>query len=497
MNRYSLTYDFGSGSVKAALVDGEHHIAAAKSQAYNTYFPRKDWAVQKPQELWSAMVTATREVMRVCGARPEDIKGIAISHTATTIIFTDKDGNAVSDCVMWMDGRAGKQAEEINSILGSTHFGGKNVISKLLWFSKNRPELIEKAYAMLDVAAYLIHRLTGEFMYEFTGARATCLLDVDTRQWMDERFEAAQFPKRLIPQKLITTTERAGGLTAVAAEELGLMAGTPVFGGCSDHATAVLGTGGTKPGDAHIYIGTSAWLIVCTAGDDPNKGPMPSPVPGMRYHFYSTDSGGDSIEYLIRTYFSHEKELGENVYDRIAAAIEDRSSVKDVLFLPFLTGASAPVSDTTVRASLLNISADTTREDIARAVVEGIGFNLRLMMDYCREETGITVKCLRGVGGGLQTPGMVQAITDILNVPVEIVREPRFSGNIGLAVAVETGLGEHPGGFSALDEIIKPEAVYMPRQLSQERYDRLYKAYKSSFYALKSVYNQLNGGESV
>ena len=492
MSRYSLTYDFGSGSVKAALVDEKHNIAASISQAYSTYFPRKDWAVQKPEELWSSMVLATRGVMRQAGIAPSQIKGMAISHTATTIIFTDKEGTAISDCVMWMDGRAWKQAEDINRALGQELFNGKNVISKLRWFSENQPEIIENAYAMLDVAAFLLKRLTGEFMYEFTGARATCLLDVDTKQWIEERFAAAKFPKRLIPERLIIPTEKAGVLTAETAAELGLLEGIPVFGGCSDHATAVLGTGGTKPGDAHIYIGTSAWLVVCTSGDAPNKGSMPSPVTGMRYHFYSTDSGGDSIEHLIRTYFTHEKETDEKVYDRIAEAIQDRSNVKDVIFLPFLTGASAPISDTTVRASLLNISADTTREDIARAVVEGVGFNLRLMMDYCHEETGCLVSRLRGIGGGLQTPAIVQIITDILNVPVEVVREPRFSGNIGLAVAVEIGLGEHRGGFAALDDIIKPVAVYKPDPNCQERYKRLYKAYKSSFYALKNIYNELN-----
>ena len=124
---------------------------------------------------------------------PADIAGIAIAQTATTIIFTDVDGRPLTDCVMWMDGRAEAQAEKINERLKEKRFSGKNVISKLLWFLEKKPDTVTRAHAMLDVSAFLFHRMTGEWAYEFTGSRATCLVDIGRRCWDEDMFELIGF----------------------------------------------------------------------------------------------------------------------------------------------------------------------------------------------------------------------------------------------------------------------------------------------------------------
>lgn len=492
VKQYSLTFDFGSGSVKTALISDDHQILASCNKPYSTYYPKKGWAVQNPETSWICMQETTQQVMEYSGILPCQIKGIAISHTGSTILFVDKNGRPLSECVMWMDGRAVEQARALNREIGQELYTGKNVIAKLRWFMEEQPDLIRTAYKLVDLQGYLFYQMTGKFAYEITGACTTRLFDPKSCCWDESKFELSGFPRRLVPKRVVRSEELVGRLTAEASRLLGVAEGTPVFGGCCDHATAVLGAGCIHPGDAHIYIGTSAWLAVTAESYTDVPAIRRSPVPGQWYHYFESDSGGISIDYLVRQYYQKEISEGIDVYSLLGEESSDISSYKDILFLPFLTGASAPISDVRVRASLLNIEANTTRGQIARAVLEGLGFNLLWLKEFYQAKHGWNIRCLRGIGGGMILPESVQTIADILGDPITTMRDPRFAGNIGLAVCVETGLSGQPDGYSVLETTGIFDRTFEPRPQQRERYERLFPIYKSAFYALSNIYNILN-----
>lgn len=492
--KYRLTYDFGSGSVKAALSDCNFGLCGIENEPYPTHFPYVGWAEQNPEDHWRAMCAATRRLLQNTGIRPEWIEGIAMAQTGTTVIFVDEHGQPLYNCVMWMDGRADTQAREINKRLGENRFSGKNVYSKLLWFMQNKGDIVEKAQYMLDVSGLLFHRMTGQWACEFTGARSNGLVDVERRCWSPKMFDLIGFPRRLVPKRIVSSTEQVGVLTEQAAAALGLCTGIPVFGGCVDHATAMLGTGCIRPGDAHIYIGTSAWLAVGTSAYDPAPGRMPSPVPGMRYHFYDTDSGGSSIDYLTQAYYGKEAAEGKNVFaemNRDISLAQRDGNHENVIFLPFLAGASAPISNVTVRATLLNLTRSTERKHIARAVMEGVCFNLRWMRDIHAAQHGWNINFLRGIGGGMQSAVFAQMLADVLDTPLTPLQEPRFAGNLGLQACVEIGLG-NAESFSILDGIVRCGKTYYPDKTSQEHYNRMYSFFKESYACTEELYRRLN-----
>jgi xylulokinase len=497
MRNYSLTFDFGSGSVKTALVDEAHRIAASCDKHYPIYYSERGHATQNPEVAWRSMQETIRDMLSFSGISSSTIKGIAISHTASSIIFVDKSGNALSDCVLWMDGRGVKQAGELNSILGKPLFTGKNVISKLCWFLENEPELINFSYRILDLAGYLLYRLTGKMVYEFTGARTTHLFDVRGGKWDEDRFAISGFPRHLVPEEVLLSHSLVGNLTSEASSFLSIPGGIPVFGGCCDHAAALLGAGCVHPGDAHLYVGTSAWISIAAADYEEMGSIRPSPIPGQWYHYAENDSGGTCIDYLISTYYTKELSEMTDIYTLVGKESSDESSFGRVLFLPFLTGASAPISDVRVRASLLNIDAGTTRGQIARAVLEGIGFNLLWLKELYRKQNKWNINFLRGIGGGMLLPESVQTIANILDEPMSVVNNPRFAGNIGLAVCVEVGLKEHPEGYGILGNIIACDRVFHPQKEYTERYRRLYPVYQSAFYALSDIYGILNSDEPI
>ncbi|MGI6007232.1 MAG: xylulokinase [Ruminococcus sp.] len=491
--KYHLTYDFGSGSVKAALSDQNYSLCGIENVPYETYFPQFGQAEQKPLEHWQAMCCATHRLLEKTNVRAEDILGIAMAQTATTIIFVDREGNPLTDCVMWMDGRAEKQAEELNRKLGKKVYGGKNVLAKLVWFMENRPEIIEKSACMLDVSGWLFHRMTGEWAYEFTGSRATGLVDIENRCWDEKMFQLSGFPRRLVPERIASSTDQIGTLTKEAAVQLKLKEGIPLFGGCSDHAAAMLGTGCIRPGDAHIYIGTSAWLASAATEGDGVPGRMPSPVPGLRYHFYDTDSGGSCIEFLIRNFYDRELADGKDVYLILEEEVNQALSEEQekVLFLPFLAGASAPISNTTVRASLLNLTRSTKRRHIALAVMQGICFNLRWMKEIHQEKNEWRPNFLRGIGGGMGSSELVQMLADVLDTPFTPLENPRFAGNLGLQTCIDLGL-DNKKDFTILDRIVKCGKTRYPRPTYREKHDRMYQFYRESYESLEAMYKKLN-----
>ncbi len=492
VEQYSLTFDFGSGSVKAALISSDHRLIASANCAYATYYPKKGWAVQDLDTIWYSLKASVSQVVTSSGILPSQIKGIAISHTGSSIVFVDRDGGALCECVTWMDGRGREQAALLNARLGQELYTGKNVIAKLRWFLENEPDIVNRAYKLLDMQGYLLHRLTGNYVYEFTGARTTRLFDVVGGRWDDDKFRVSGFPRRLVPERVVRSADLVGRLRQDAAVSLGLAAGTPIFGGCCDHATAVLGTACTHPGDAHIYVGTSAWLSVTAAEYEDCPTIRSSPVPGQWYHFQESDSGGACIDFLWKLFY--QKEMAENAEfgTIIGDECSDPASYRDLLFLPFLTGASAPISDVSVRASLLNLEAGTTRGQIARAVMDGIGFNLRWLKEFYSEGHGWNINCLRGIGGGMLIPATVQTIADVLGDPITTMKDPRFAGNIGLAACVEVGLREHSEGYGILERMNVFDKTYYPREEYRERYDRLYDIYKSAFRSLSDIYHRLN-----
>ena len=225
---------------------------------------------------------------------------------------------------------------------------------------------------------------------------------------------------------------------------------------------------------------------------------MPSPIPHMRYHFYDTDSGGACIDYLIRTYYQNEISQGADAYavmnDEIRYSQKEAED-EDILFLPFLSGASAPISNTTVRAAFLNIKRSTQRRHIARAVMEGICFNLRWMRDIHREKNGWNINFLRGIGGGINSEVFLQMLSDVLETPFTPVVNPRFAGNQGLAACIDAGLGGFTN-YEMLEDAVKLGATYFPRPETAQRYKRMYEIYRSSYRALEPVYHSMNKMQS-
>ena len=499
---YIMAHDLGTSSDKAVLVDFEGNIIATASEAYPTYYPAPAWVEQEPMDYWEKSCKASKRIMDERHIDPKDVKAVIFSTQAQGIIPLDKEGNILYRNITWVDGRAEKQAAAIMNKVGGkriftlfsgTPIMGKDVLAKVFWLKEERPDIWKDTYKILDVNGFMKYMCTGKMVGEISGA-SSFALDLKTKQWMGV-LKLIGLDMEKLPE-LVCSTDLVGGLLPEAAKKMGLLPDTPVFGGCDDVQAAAVGAGMVQEGDAHIYLGTSAWVAVATKKHDKflhGAAPIQSADKDSLLIAGITESAGANIQWLQEQFFAREKEeLGDGIFEYMNEKIKNIAPGSDHLVCtPWMLGERCPVSSTTTRATLFNISMDHTREHMMKAVYEGIGYNLRWIMENYKADYGFDCKPVRIIGGGALTEAWMQIIADITGKRIDVVKNPRNSGALGVAVVAMIGLG-HLSGFDVVKDFVKVEKTYNPDPANKEIYDKLFIDYKNIYKGLSEAYKTAN-----
>jgi xylulokinase len=503
MERYILAHDIGTSSDKAVLVRFDGSIRATASAPYPTHYPHPAWVEQDPADYWKAVCETSKRVLSDNDISPDSIAAIVFSTQAQGVIPVSEDGTVLYPNITWVDGRAEKQAQGIMkkvggkgvfTMLAGTPIMGKDCIAKIIWLKEERPDVYNNAYRILDVNGYLKFRCTGKMVTELSGASGYGF-DLKKKTWMSVLPLAGIDMKKLPP--LVRSTDNVGGLTAEAAVETGLLEGTPVFGGCDDVQAAAVGAGQQEDGDVHVYLGTSAWVAAATKTGDAFKhgaAAIQSADPGMNLIAGITESAGANIEWIRDQFFRHEKEkYGNGVFnymDEVIATVPPGSD--GLICTPWMLGERCPVSSTTTRATLFNISMVHTREHLMRAVYEGIAYNIRwILQNYCKDY-GIACADIRIIGGGALDKGWMQILADVTGRNISVVENPRNAGAVGAAVVALIGLGELPD-FPAAKKFVRVSETFTPNLGNKTVYDTLFGQYQKVYRSLADLYQEANG----
>lgn len=510
MNKYIMAHDLGTSSDKAVLVDFDGNIIATCAESYPTFYPNPAWVEQDPKDYWEKSCLASKRIIEENGIDPADVKAVVFSTQAQGIIPVKEDGTLLYNNITWVDGRAEKQAKSIMNKVGGekifkmfsgTPIMGKDVLAKVIWLKEERPDIWEDTYKILDVNGYMKYMCTGKMVTEISGA-SSFALDLKKKEWMGVMKLIGMDMEKLPP--LVTSTDLIGGLLPEAAIKMGLLEGTPVFGGCDDVQAAAVGSGMVEEGDCHIYLGTSAWVSVATKDTTTFKhgaAPIQSADKDMLLMAGITESAGANIQWVQDTFFAKEKEeLGSGIFDFFGEEIDKIPAGSDHLVLtPWMLGERCPVSSTTTRSTIFNLSMDHTRFHFVRAMYEGIAYNLRWIMENYKKDYGFECNEVRIIGGGCLSEKWMQIIADVTGKTCKIVADPRNSGALGVAVVAMIGLG-HLSGFDQVKDFIKVDKTYVPDLNNKAIYDKLFQDYKNVYNGLDKAYKQANssrftGGE--
>lgn len=504
MAQYIVAHDVGTGGNKAVLMDVEGNVRATAFAPYPVHYPRPDWAEQEPEDWWGAVASTTRRVVEESGVSAGDVLAMVYTTQMLGIVPMGGDGQPIRRAIIWLDGRAPEQARRLMArFLGGKVFAavagaeltGKDGLPKLLWLKENEPEVYNRMACFLDVNGYLTYRATGRMVFEWSCASAFCF-DLKKKDWMRWLIRYIGLDEKKFPP-LVRSVDRVGGMTAEAARECGLLEGTPVFGGGGDAPGAAVGSGAVGEGDGHIYLGTSGWVGVVTHKTLTGRHGVVSIQaidPDKAFLFAEMETAGACLKWIADEFYRHEQEDPNipNVYALMDQKVETVPPGSDYLVCtPWMYGERSPVSDTFVRSTFFNLSADHTREHLLRAVYEGVAYNLRWMIEIVENRFGFPLPVLRVIGGGARGAPWMQIIADVTGRKVETVANPQEAGALGIGLTAAIGLGLYPD-FEALKKVIRVEQAFEPQACNAEVYDLLYRTYRRIYGCLRDLYREVN-----
>jgi xylulokinase len=400
-----------------------------------------------------------------------------------------------------MDGRAGEEARSVmrklggetifRQIVGGTA-SGKDMLPKILWLKNNEPEIYENGDVFLDTSGYLLYKATGLMAYEWSVASATGLFNnkskkIDAFLMRFFGLDIGKFPN------LLRSIDKVGGLTQAAADELGLLPDVPVFGGAGDPMTAAVGSGTVTEGDAYLNLGTSAFIGLLTSRNLTGRRglfTLQSADPDLLLLFGETSTAGASLEWAVRELYGTESTV--EAFEKMGRDVEQvEAGAGGLIFTPWMYGERCPIPDESLRGAFINLSINRTRSQMARAIYEGIAYNLRWILESINELYGIEVGMLRVLGGGAQGYPWLKIIADVTGCRLEVLPNPRERLAVGAALLAAIGLERYPS-FEALRSLVPIEVVIEPDLSHQDVYARQFAAYQRIYPALRDLYHDLN-----
>ncbi|MDX8367026.1 FGGY-family carbohydrate kinase [Cytobacillus sp. IB215665] len=502
--KYLISHDVGTSSNKTVLVNTNGKIIASATASYPLLTPHPNWVEQQPEDYWNAIIKTTKQVLELASVSPQEVLGIIFTTQAMGIIPINSDGQVLRPNISWVDGRAELQAKRImRKLLGEQLFKavvgvklmGKDVIPKLLWIKEKEPTVYHETKYFLDVNGFLKFKSTGNPVIEWSGA-SSYGFDLKKKDWLKFFFQLCGIDTNKLPP-LVRSIDNVGGLTKEAADAMGLLQGTPVFGGCDDVQSAAVGANAVGEGEAHIYLGTSAWVCVSTSKNLKHKNGaavIQSADPNMAHVVGITEAAGSCIQWIADQFYSHEQQDPnvDNIFDLMDEDVKKIPPGSDYLVCtPWMLGERCPVSTTTTRATLFNISLEHTREHMMRAVYEGVSYNLSWILENFKRDYGFDVSTLKLIGGGSLDSQWMQILSDVTQKPVTTVLQPQMAGAVGGAICAAIGLGIYDD-FNCVNNLIKTDKHYEPNVQNAQIYSQLLSSYKSIYYSLKQSYADLN-----
>lgn len=497
--KYVLGLDLGTSSIKTVLFDQNGKEVAQRSVEYPVYQPHNGWSEQDPDDWYEAGVTTIRYCLDISGVAGEDVVAIGIAGQMMGAVLLDSKGQPLRRAILWNDARTSEAAESVRKLIGDDTMMRINcnpvrpglTAAKIQWVKENEPEIWAKTAHILLPKDYLRYRLTGEYATEVSDASAMQLLDVRNRCWSPELLAAMEIKESQLG-KMYESTDVTGQLTKDVAGLLGLPEKTIVVGGAGDNAAGAVGTGVVAQGRAMTTIGTSGTVFAyCDEPMMDEKARVYTfcmAVPGAWHFMGSVNSAGNSLKWYRNTFYPSDKEYEQINKD----ALKSAPGANNLIYMPYLTGEQSPHFDLKCRAGFVGLSATHTICDVTRAVMEGITYAMRDVLEAIRE-SGVHPDVMRLCGGGSKSPFWRQLCADIYNLPVVLPdMNSANSTALGGAILAMVGAGMYDSVEEACDKIIKMrDESFTPDPANREVYDKTYAAFDKLYPQLKDNFAEI------
>ena len=517
--KYILAIDHGTSAMKPALVSTDGEVLGFECEDTPLYLKPGGGAEQNPDEWWKAFLTAYKKLLDNELVPIEDIIAVCCSSQWSGTVAVDADGNHLMNAITWMDTRGAPYVEKrmrglikiegypilalvnwLRKTGGIPTHSGKDPIAHILFIKNEYPEIYDRTHKFLEPKDYVNLKLSGEFAASYDSITLHWVTDNrDINNIKYDKGLAKRIGVDLAKLPLLkNSTDVLGNISREVVEELGLNRETKVVNGSPDVPSAIIGSGAVNDYEGHIYVGTSSWLIChCPFKKTDifhNIASIPSAIPGRYFVVNEQETAGACLTFLRDNLFypDDQSQCGNpgvyQEFDRIVEEVPPGSN--KVIFTPWMYGERTPVEDHTVRATFTNVSLNTTRGDIIRAVFEGVAFNSRQLLHIVEKFIKREFKALNFIGGGAQSNIWCQIFADVTNRPIRQVEDPIQANARGAAFIAAVGLGHIQ--FEDVQKLIKIAKTYYPNPENREIYDELYEEFLGLYKNNRKMFSRLN-----
>ena len=488
-----LGIDVSTTGVKALLIDEKGTVVATATTALTLSMPKPLWSEQNPHEWWSGTVASIRKALTLAGASGDDVAAVGLTGQMHGLVLLDEKRQVLRPAILWNDQRTAQECDEIRERLGGratlVRATGNDALTgftapKILWVRNNEPEVYAKARLVLLPKDYVRLRLTGVAAMDKADGSGTLLFDLASRTWSRDVLARLAIPPEWLPPTY-EGPETTGEVTAEAAAETGLRAGTPVVAGGGDQAAGAIGAGAVAPGIVSLTLGTSGVVFATT------ETPLVEPegrlhafchaVPG-RWHFMGvTLSAAGSLQWYRDTLAPAES------FDALTLeAATAPAGSEGLLFLPYLSGERTPYPDPTARAAFVGLTLRHRRAHLTRTVLEGVAFSLRDCFTLLQQAGLPSIGEVRVAGGGARSALWRRICASVLGVNLVTVNSTEGAA-FGAALLAGVGAGTWPDVAAACTAAIHITSRDAPDARDRATYETLYPEYRRLYPALRET----------
>ena len=476
MTDFVIGVDSSTQSTKAIAWDRQGGLLAEGRAPVAMTSPAPDHFEQEPEAWWRAAVAAIRQL----GTRIDlgRARGLAISNQRETVGFVDAEGRSVHPAIVWLDGRAHREAEAFSRSFGAEAYlalTGKHAdltpaAYKIAWMRAHEPGRLDRAVHLVDVQGYLALCLTGTLATSWTAADPSGLYDIAGKAWSaDVLGRLGLGVERMAPAHPPGTV--LGHLHTAAAAETGLPDGLPVIAAGGDGQCAGLGVNAMRAGTCYLNLGTA--IITGAWSEGPRTGPhwrtMISPT-GKGYFLEGVMRAGTFFaDWLVRTL---RDDAGPATFDALAeAAAALPLGSEGVTASPYLSGCMNPHWETRARAAFFGLGASHGPAHLYRATLEALTGEIARTIVAMRGE-GVAIDRIVAVGGGAKSGLWRRMLADATGLALTVSPSPEAS-SLGAAMTAAVALGWHAGFAEAAAAMSGIGPTEAPDRAARAGWDRL------------------------
>ena len=490
--QYLMAIDVGGGSGRCLLLDPETgktlsakrnwtHPAAPGTSGLGTRIDTDG--------LLAKLGEASREVLSKAGVKPNRIAGIAVGGMRNTLVALDaqnnvllaapnRDARALGEGMM-LGAERGSEVHAVSGHWPTPLFLG----TRLLWMKNNAPDLFRQTAAALSVTDWLTFILSGKIVAERSQAGETLLFDLQKRLWAFDLIDSLGLARSLFPEP-VDSGAPIGSLTRQAADLLGLVPGIPVAAGGADTQCGLLGAGAIKDNEAAVIAGTTMPLQLVTNELVLDKtGRLWSGLHVVPGQYVLESNGlvtGDVIDWFANLLYPDSPDTTLSLFAEAEKSVPGASNVYSTFGTALFDGRTVgfPVGNLTF-SHMITGEASQSRRHIARALVEGVAFSVRVNLEQLASVSGRNMNDLRVAGGMSQSPLFSQIVSNVTNSPVLVPRTAEVT-SVGAAVLAGVGAGIFADTAAGVEKAASALTRYQP-DAAGEKYRNFYAGWRQAF----------------